>query len=239
MGHLHDVRDDDIHFIVDPETRTIKNASSNKLTFIQNDHNSEILTFEMPRYVEGHDMTLCNAIEIHYDNTDSATRKQNKGAYAVKDFSVSEEDENVVIWTWPISGHATRFVGSLTFALRFACLTEDVIDYAWSTSPYSGISISNGIYNGEEIVEQYADILKQWEEKIGVSIDDIQQTTVSTDENGINIITLILSDGKRKWFMVRNGKTPVRGVDYWTDDDKTEIINSILEIIRPAEEANF
>lgn len=35
------------------------------------------------------------------------------------------------------------------------------------------------------------------------------------------------------------GYTPERGVDYWTDDDKTEIINSVLEALPAAEEVGF
>ena len=239
MAHLHEVRDDDTHFIVDPESRTIRNATSSKLILIQNDHNSEILTFEMPRYVEGHDMLLCNEIEIHYDNTDSSTRQQSNGVHIVDDFAISEDDENTIIWTWSIPQHATKFVGSLVFAFRFACLTDAIVDYAWSTAPYSGIVIASSIYNGETIVEDYIDILKQWEQKIGVSVDDIKQTTISIEENGINVITLILSNGTRKSFQVRNGKTPVRGVDYWTEADKQEIIETILDVISVAEEASF
>ena len=29
--------------------------------------------------------------------------------------------------------------------------------------------------------------------------------------------------------------TPVRGTDYWTDDDKTEIVNDVLELLPRAE----
>ena len=29
--------------------------------------------------------------------------------------------------------------------------------------------------------------------------------------------------------------TPVRGIDYWTDDDKTEIVNGVLELLPRAE----
>lgn len=238
MSHLHEMRDTDSHFIVDPVTRTIKNTSI-KSTLIQYDHKSEILTFEIPRYVDDHDMSLCNRVEIHYVNSNSSTRQQNLGVYEVEDFHVSEDDENVVIWSWPIPNHATQFVGPLAFAFRFACLTEDVVDYAWSTAPFNGIAVSAGIYNSEHFVEEYIDILQQWENKIGTSIEDVKQTTSSSDPNGVNIITLVLSNGKKQSFVVRNGITPIRGVDYWTEEDKAEIIAAILDIIPVAEEASF
>lgn len=238
MAHLHEMRDSDNHFTVDPITRTIKNNSA-KATLVQYDHNSEIFTFEVPRYVDGHDMSLCNRVEIHYVNTDSTNRQEKVGVYEVEDFAVSEDDENFIVWSWTISGSATKFVGTLSFAFRFACLTDEVIDYAWSTTPFSGISVSKGLYNGEQVIEDNLDILEQWSNMIGVSVETVVQTTASDEPNGVNIITLTLTNGKKKSFIVRNGVTPVRGVDYWTEEDKQEIIDTILGIISEAEEASF
>lgn len=239
MAHLHEVRDTDSHFTVDPITRSIKNGTPTKSMLIQYDHNSEVFTFEMPRYVDGHDMTLCNRVEIHYININSSNRQQTSGVYEVEDFKVSEDDENIILWSWMISRNATMFVGPLNFAFRFACLDDTTVDYAWNTSPYSGITISSGIYNGEAVIEEYSDILEQWERKIGVGVENVEQTVESTEENGVNEVTLILTDGTRHSFNVRNGKTPVRGTDYWTEEDKQAIINDILGVLPLAEEASF
>lgn len=239
MAHLHEVRDTDSHFTVDPITRSIKNGTPTKSMLIQYDHNSEVFTFEMPRYVDGHDMTLCNRVEIHYININSSNRQQTSGVYEVEDFKVSEDDENIILWSWMISRNATMFVGPLNFAFRFACLDGEIVDYAWNTSPYSGITISSGIYNGEAVIEEYSDILEQWERKIGVGVEGVEQTIESTEENGVNEVTLILTDSTRHSFNVRNGKTPVRGTDYWTEEDKQAIINDILGVLPLAEEASF
>lgn len=238
MAHLHEMRDSDNHFSVDPVTRTIKNNSL-KTILVQNDHNSEIFTFECPRFIEDHDMLLCNRVEIHYTNVDSSTRQEIVGVYEVQDFAISEDDDQYVVWSWSISRNATQLVGTLSFAFRFACLTGDEVDYAWSTIPFTNITISKSLYNGEEVVEEYRDLLEQWSGMVGVSIEDVRQTTIATEENGVNIITMILSNGDRKFFAVRNGLTPVRGVDYWTEEDKQEIIDSILDVIPAAEEASF
>ena len=68
MSHIHNVTDGDNKFIVDGISRAIKNASASKTTVMQFDHNSEVFTFEIPRYIEGHDMTACNRVEVHYLN---------------------------------------------------------------------------------------------------------------------------------------------------------------------------
>ena len=36
-----------------------------------------------------------------------------------------------------------------------------------------------------------------------------------------------------------NGATPVRGTDYWTEEDKQEIINEVLAALPASEEESF
>ena len=48
MAHIHSVYDNDTHFKIDPATRQISNESG-KVVLMQNDHNSERFTFEIPR----------------------------------------------------------------------------------------------------------------------------------------------------------------------------------------------
>ena len=70
MSHIHSVYDGDTHFKIDPVTRQIENTSG-KVILMQNDHNSERFTFEIPRTIDGHDMSQCNAVEVHYINIDA------------------------------------------------------------------------------------------------------------------------------------------------------------------------
>lgn len=162
MSHQHEVRDSDLHFTVDAITREISNNSSK---IMQYDHRSECFTFDIPRYIDNHDMSTCNRVEIHYLNVGGG-QDRNAGVYVVDDLGVSTDDEDVVFCSWTLTDNATRFAGTLNFILRFVCLTDDVVDYAWHTAPYSGISIVAGIHNTEIIVEQYADVLAEWESRI-------------------------------------------------------------------------
>lgn len=65
----------------------------------------------------------------------------------------------------------------------------------------------------------------------GVTVSSVNE---STEDGGSNVVTF--SDGKK--LAVKNGKqggkgdpgyTPVRGKDYWTPNDKTEILQEVLE----------
>lgn len=170
MAHQHSIYDTDTHFMIDPITRTIKNDQSKKVILIRGDHNSERFTFEMPRTVEGHDMTKCNVIQVHYINVGSGSDQVVKDVYIIDDFQISPDSDDVVIGSWLISSNATTYVGKLSFALKFQCLTGDIIDYQWATSPNSAISIADGIDNAEAVIEEYSDILEAWKAEI---IEDI------------------------------------------------------------------
>lgn len=172
MAHKHSVYDTDNHFMIDGVTRAVKNVSQTKTMLVQHDHNSERFTFELPRHIDGHDMSACDAVQVHYINIDSATAKAENplfysGVYEVDDLQISPDDDDVVICSWLISGNATRYVGNLVFIVRFSCTSEDgTIDYAWNTAKHSNVFVTEGIYNGYAVAYEYADILAQWKQEL-------------------------------------------------------------------------
>ena len=150
MGHIHSVYDTDNHFKVDGITRVISDVSSKKTSLVQCDHNSERFTFEIPRYIEGHDMLTCNSVSVRYRN--GATSGTTKGKYKVTDFQVSPADDKVVICSWLISRNATKYVGPLKFQLRFECITGSDPDYVWNTVAFSGITVQES-FDEFDVVE--------------------------------------------------------------------------------------
>ena len=207
MAVRHGVTDTDKHFLIDPVTRTIINESG-KLVLIQYDHNSERFTFECPRYVDDHDMSLCNRVEIHYINTGIGDSRSS-GVYEISDLQVSPTDKNTVTCSWLISQNATEYVGKLNFVIRFACTTEDgTIEYAWNTGIYSDIVVSKSIYNGEDFVRDYIDVLETWKQDlyaVGVKISSVEQTTTSNEDGGTNIVSMTMTDGTTNTFQFKNG----------------------------------
>ena len=163
MSHTHIVLDSDPHFVIDPNTRAIINASD-KVKLMQYDHNSEEFTFEIPRYVDGHDMSLCNTVTIHFINVGSDT---NKDVYKVDNFTLMETDPEKIAFSWLISKNVTMYAGTLSFLIKFTCTEEDgTVDYAWHTDIFKGIKISAGMENQESVIEEYSDILQQWRTEI-------------------------------------------------------------------------
>lgn len=176
MAHTHSVYDNDTHFVISHVTRGFTNEGSLKTLVVQNDHNSERFTFELPRYIEGHDMLLCNRVEVHYLNVDGQTKDTASGVYEVEDLQESPEDENIAILSWLISSHATQYVGSLNFCIRFACVNEEtsVLEYSWSTIINSNIHVTSGINNAEVVIQEYADVLEQWKKEV---LEEISSST--------------------------------------------------------------
>ena len=166
MGHTHNVFDTDAHFKIDAVTRAIKNASSSKRTIVQGDHNSERFSFELPRYIEGHDMSECNKVYVHFNNIGASGKEQHKDRYEVGDLQVSADDEEIVVCSWLISGAATQFAGLLAFNLSFRCMTDDVIDYSWNTAIYSEFYVVAGMDAAASVATEYSDVLEKWKAEL-------------------------------------------------------------------------
>ena len=184
MSHIHAVKDSDTNFKINPITRQVKNESSRKTTLIQYDHNSERFTFEIPRYVEFHDMALCNKAEIHYINIDQKTKDEKRGTYPVDDLRVKEDDPAAVVCSWLISNNATQYAGRLSFIVRYCCTEGGKLLYAWNSAPAS-VDVSSGIDSGDYVVTEYADILERWKAEL-FAAGYINATTM---QNAINVLS--------------------------------------------------
>jgi len=180
MGHTHGIHDSDVHFTINAITRAIKNDSPRKSALIQYDHNSERFTFKCPRYIEGHDMSICNRVEVHYLNIETTTRKQRSGLYEVTDLQINPEDENSVTCSWLISQNATGYVGVLNFLVRFCCVSAGVIEYAWNTA-IASIDIATGIDASGAFENEYADVIAQWKAAVMQHFDG----TIKEWEDGV------------------------------------------------------
>ena len=167
MPHTHPVIDGDGKYIIDPITRNITTPNSEKKILIQHDNNSERMTFECNRYIESHDLSLCNTIQVHYINLSSSGRQKSNGLYEVTDLVVDDTDATKIIFTWLISSDATEYEGMLEFLIKFACIDGDLVEtYSWHTNISKSIIIAPGIENSAIITSPLPDIIATWKEDI-------------------------------------------------------------------------
>lgn len=166
MTHIHPTYDNDKRVVIDGNTRAMVISDANKPVLIQYDNNSEVVTFEVDRYVEGHDLSLSNKTEVHYNNIDTAGRRTSKGLYEATDLRVNPDDKTKVLVSWYISNKATTYEGTLNFVLSFSCLEDDVYNvYRWN-SHIGTFNVSAGINNSEYLENSYADVLEMWRETL-------------------------------------------------------------------------
>ena len=169
MLHVHNIIDTDNHFVIDPITRTIT-TKADKLCIVQHDHDSERFTFQLPRYIEEHDMSLCDRIEIHYTNIIRNKKEQYDDVYIVPAEDCSF-DHDTLFFSWLVSGNATRLVGSLKFSITFLCHDSDgMIIYEWGTALYENVQVLANNKNTDVVKERYPDLYNQLKQDILDSI---------------------------------------------------------------------
>ena len=151
-----DVIDGDHLFVVDPFTREITSKKPQKDVLIQNDHNSERFTFEIPRFIEGRDLSMCNTVRVYYRNG------RNTGVYTVDDVVQMPYVTDTLTCSWLISQNATSVVGSLVFMLKFLQVADDgTVEYAWSTKTYDDVEIIGSIESTNTFATDYIDAIEQ------------------------------------------------------------------------------
>ena len=177
MAHTHPVVDSDSRFVINSTTREIS-TTSDKLELIQGDHQSERITFEIPKIVEGHDMSLSDRIEVHYINIERRTNATSRDVYIIDDAAV---DGDKLTFSWLISGNATKYYGRLNFIILFECLDPDGnYTYKWNTEICKLLTIGEGISNTSAVIEDHSDILEKFKKEI---LEEAGEKSIQPDWN--------------------------------------------------------
>lgn len=188
VEHSHEVPDSDAHFVIDPYTREITAARYSKTVLMQGDHNSERFTFELPRYIDGHDMSLCNRVIVHFDNVGETIENIYSDVAYMYDLQINPSDPETVISSWLIRREATQIVGILSFSLQYQCVEEDEITYEWNTDSYDEIEIRKSKQNGEAAIVKYTNVLEQWRSQIFDASNSIMASITSEGESRVAAI---------------------------------------------------
>ena len=148
---------------INPITREIapKYRGQKAVYIAKKDHNSVLLGFEIPKTVDGHDIsTDGNIIHIHYANISEDETSVSRGMSEAVGVTV---DEDVVTFRWRIPNTATRYAGVVSIGVTIERY-EDVDGtpqevYSWSTAPYGGMIVQDSMDNSNEVCERDFDYL--------------------------------------------------------------------------------
>ena len=222
------------YFSVNTAEKVVVKQSEWKITVAQYEQDATCLVFDMPRYIDGHDMLACNAKEVHY-----TTRGGGLGVYEIVDAALKKGSDKIITFSWYLSSIATENVGPLSFVVRFAEIENSNptnILFDWYTlSNDKDIEIIAGMNNGKPVIEPHVDILNQWRMALlADTIVSLKQIKTSTESLGENIWEATFKDGRKEQLVIRNGAeghTPEAGVDYYTPEEIEEIKLELQEYV--------
>lgn len=150
------------HCIINANKRTITVPEEIKSLGVQYDHRSNIVVFEIDRYIDNVDLLTqtCIIQWMNFNNT-----KENVGLYPVT--SIDSSVEGKLIFTWEIHNESTQLPGTIAFAVRFYSM-QDENSFLWS---YNTLPAQSTILDTLDVVvrsstEIEPSILIAWTERM-------------------------------------------------------------------------
>lgn len=164
--------------IVIGDDRFITVPAELKKIAVQHDHNIETVTFDCPRYWDGHDMSEM-AVYINYMRADG-----NKGSYIADNVTVDDTDDSIMHFSWTLSRNVTEIKGTITFLVCIRKTDEEGNEVNhWNSELNREMAVSEGLECDAIIEEVYPDIITQLLEKIDNNETAIDILNTRIDDN--------------------------------------------------------
>lgn len=153
------------HIVINAD-RTVTVPEVLKHIAVQGDHNIETVTFDCPRYWDGHDLSKMN-VRVVFQRPDG-----HREPHLVENLRVDEIDTTTIHFDWTISGNVTLVRGNISFTVCAKLAdVEGIVEREWHTRLNQDLIVDEGMdCSGDEIIEQNPDIL----ESILVRLDVIE-----------------------------------------------------------------
>lgn len=178
-------------FYIDLDTRMIAIPKSVTQLGVESDDDVKTITFSVPRYYYDCDLSEFN-IYINYLNA-----KKEGDLFEVFSDMVTVEGDNLV-FPWVVGRNAVAYKGKAIFNVCMKKIPRDengdalrdeddnvIVEQEFNTT-IATLPVLEGLETGEEIAEQYVDILMQWEEALFGAGNSIQKQIVLKGSEVIN-----------------------------------------------------
>lgn len=214
---------------------------------VTNDHKAEVVHFELPATYDGIDLSQYPCF-IDYLRPD--------GFADFDEITDLEVIDGMITFTWYISKIVTRYAGRVYFSVRFQkdyinpeTGKTDVL-YRWATekNEAGSFKVLQGLNVDEYLAENYPSELEKWRETMEGLQSQIE-VLIHTTKKGDSAYQSYLNTGgtlsEKEWVaslrgpqgiqgpkgdagpIGMKGDTPIKYVDYWTSDDKAELISDL------------
>ena len=211
--------------IIDTEKKTIipQFRTAKYIYLAQDDDNSMFVKFEIPKIINGVDITS-KVIHIHYANI-----SEDKTSKGLSEASNIEIKGDIVTFDWVVTSDATLYPGIVSVGITIEGYTnvEGVAkkDYSWSTLPFGGVIVHNSLDCDMEAIDNKRDYLIN---TCNAIVEEAIKREFSDEIR--EMVNEIKESGEFK---------PQKGVDYWTEEDKKELVNDVLQTLPRAEGVGF
>ena len=161
------------HIVINAD-KTVTVPEELKRILVQYDHNIETVTFDCPRYWDGHDLSQMG-LRIVSQRSDG-----HRQPHPVENLRIDPDNDEMIHFDWTISENTTLTSGNVKITVC-AKLTnaEGVSEREWHTIPNQDLFVNEGMEcSGEEIVERNPDVI----EYILAELDELK----SAGGNGSN-----------------------------------------------------
>ena len=195
---LAEVTEVDKKLYIDFDTRQILIPNSIHQLGVESDDDVKKLTFSVPKTYYDCDLSTFR-IFINYMNA----RKEGD-LFAVKEEDVREVDGNLE-FDWIVGRHAVAYKGTAIFnvCMKKGSMQPDpedetqeifVVDQEFNTT-VAKLPVLEGLETGEAVIQEYADILMQWEEQLfGIENSAISNIT----QKGSEVIEAVNAAGEEQ-----------------------------------------
>lgn len=173
--------------IVIGEDRAVSVPEALRCIAVEHDHNIETVTFDCPRYWDGHDFS-----EMHvYINYRCANGKL--GQYPCKTVTIDEADETIIHFDWTISRNLSCSKGVVSFLVCVKKTLDDgSVENHWSSRINQEMEVLEGLECPAEEIADYPDVIEQ----ILLRLDDIEKNGGSGGGSSVEVDTTLSQSGK-------------------------------------------
>ena len=105
----------------------------------EGDINSQIITFQLPKTHEGHELSGCTDKILKWKNLASGV----EGTFKLKPITVDGDNEHLYL-QWEIAPEAFSEAGNIEISISFFDYADEghtKLAFSWNTPPYSGLSV--------------------------------------------------------------------------------------------------
>lgn len=151
---VYSVNPDTEEHIVIGSNRIITVPAALKKIAVEHDHNVETVTFDCPRYWDGHDMSKWQ-VYVNYILSNGY-----EDSYLADNVVVDDTDETIMHFSWTISRNVTQVKGAITILVCIKETDEEGNEIRhWNSERNSELTVSAGMECTEKVVEEHPDII--------------------------------------------------------------------------------